>query len=633
MKMLYICSLMLVAAAAASVHQAHVRHGPSGLNWEHEDRVSPDEIIPVRVALTQRNLEYGMDHLLNVSDPASPNYGKYYSAQDVIDIFAPDDESIATVKNWLSGEGIPASAMRLSNSKGWLDFSTNASKLEAMLQTQLYHRRSAPGAISHISAERYVLPRDVSPYVDFISPARGSAASVEEKGSLSRRFLAANSAPLPPSDIKKLKSQPASTQYCNTYVTPECIKALYKIPGGTLKNSNNKLGIFEEDDEFPEQSDLNKFYGLFAPEIPAGYGPKVDYIDYGESRPNATYYAVGEAAIDFDVSQPIIYPQTTELFQTKTQFNPAVKHFGIFNQFLDAIDGAYCSTLGGDDPNVDGITPNEQCGTFKATPVISISYGWPEAEYPAGYLERQCQEYMKLGLQGTTIVLASGDGGVAGGHGGNCLGRDGSIFNPSAPGTCPYVTTVGATELPSGESVDSPQVATTKFGSGGGFSNVWTAPSYQQDALSSYFENCDPGFPFYSTSGGVIPENGTGIYNRAGRGFPDVSATGSKGVIVLGGDVLIRGGSSMAAPIVAAMFTRINEELLAKGKNTIGFANPVLYRNPTAFTDITVGNQAGNNGTCKGKGFSAVPGWDPVTGLGTPVYPKLLDAFLQAQTS
>lgn len=113
----------------------------------------------------------------------------------------------------------------------------------------------------------------------------------------------------------------------------------------------------------------------------------MDYIDYGTSQPNATYFAIGEAAIDFDVSQPILYPQTTELFQTKTQFNSTAKHFGIFNQFLDAIDGAYCSTGGGDDPTVDGITPNEQCGTFKPTLVMSISYGWPEADYPAGYLE------------------------------------------------------------------------------------------------------------------------------------------------------------------------------------------------------------------------------------------------------
>jgi len=45
-----------------------------------------------------------------------------------------------------------------------------------------------------------------------------------------------------------------------------------------------------------------------------------------------------------------------------------------------------------------------------------------------------------------------------------------------------------------------------------------------------------------------------------------------------------------------------------------------LYANPSALNDITIG---GNQG-CGTPGFSSAPGWDPVTGLGTPSFPKLL---------
>ena len=50
------------------------------------------------------------------------------------------------------------------------------------------------------------------------------------------------------------------------------------------------------------------------------------------------------------------------------------------------------------------------------------------------------------------------------------------------------------------------------------------------------------------------------------------------------------------------------------------------YQNPQAFHDITVGNNPG----CHTKGFSAVAGWDPVTGLGTPNFGALLEAFMAA---
>ncbi len=70
---------------------------------------------------------------------------------------------------------------------------------------------------------------------------------------------------------------------------------------------------------------------------------------------------------------------------------------------------------------------------------------------------RQCNEFMKLGLQGVSIAIASGDYGVASvpGDGGpnGCLGPEGKIFNTQYPCNCPYVTCVGGTQLYANQTV------------------------------------------------------------------------------------------------------------------------------------------------------------------------------------
>ncbi|KAK6428759.1 Tripeptidyl-peptidase sed1, partial [Oleoguttula sp. CCFEE 5521] len=115
-----------------------------------------------------------------------------------------------------------------------------------------------------------------------------------------------------------------------------------------------------------------------------------------------------------------------------------------------------------------------------------------------------------------------------------------------------------------------------------------------------------------------------GIYNRAGRGYPDFSAIGDNVVIGGQGRFLRIGGTSASSPAFAAILTRINEERIAERKSTIGFVNPALYAHPEVLHDITVGNNSG----CGTPGFYAAPGWDPLTGLGTPNYPAMLKLFL-----
>ncbi len=108
------------------------------------------------------------------------------------------------------------------------------------------------------------------------------------------------------------------------------------------------------------------------------------------------------------------------------------------------------------------------------------------------------------------------------------------------------------------------------------------------------------------------------------RGYPDVSANGANYVVAVDGSLSLVYGTSASSPVFGSIITLINEQRVAAGKSAVGFLNPTLYANPGAFTDIISG---GNQG-CGTNGFTAVAGWDPVTGLGTPNYTKLLAVFL-----
>ena len=100
----------------------------------------------------------------------------------------------------------------------------------------------------------------------------------------------------------------------------------------------------------------------------------------------------------------------------------------------------------------------------------------------------------------------------------------------------------------------------------------------------------------------------SGLYNKTGRGFPDVSAQGVDFIIFNKGSSELVSGTSCASPTFASVVALLNDELLGAGKSTLGFLNPFLYANPSALNDITSGDNPG----CNTNGFSAKAGWDPV---------------------
>ena len=127
---------------------------------------------------------------------------------------------------------------------------------------------------------------------------------------------------------------------------------------------------------------------------------------------------------------------------------------------------------------------------------------------------------------------------------------------------------------------------------------------YQEAAVKTFFALHDPPYPYYSTKNNISVGANGGLYNRAGRGFPDLSAVGEKYLFYSAGRDREGAGTSVSAPLFASMLTRINEERILANKSTVGFVNPTLYAHPEAFHDIIVGNNPG----CGSQGFNCTPG-------------------------
>lgn len=220
-------------------------------------------------------------------------------------------------------------------------------------------------------------------------------------------------------------------------------------PQAYLKSDLDMVSMVEP---FP-RSHLNpilQFFRKYSKDLVGGY-PTLASIDGGYPQTTQTGFGYnGESDLDLEYAQALVRHQTITLYQVGD-----VIEGGSFNDFLDALDGSYCA---GDDPEQGAAYPDlnataaegvykgpKSCGTARPAYVISTSYGYNEADLTPAYTTRQCNEYAKLGLMGTTLVYSSGDNGVAG-NGGLCLTpngtqtEEGKIFNPGFPAGCPYVT-------------------------------------------------------------------------------------------------------------------------------------------------------------------------------------------------
>ena len=283
-------------------------------------------------------------------------------------------------------------------------------------------------------------------------------------------------------------------------------------------------------------------------------------VDKGKNTPGDANGADGEVMLDIEVSAAVAQGAKIVVY-----FAPNTDQ-----GFIDAISTAVHDT------------------TNKPS-VISISWGGPESSWTTqslNALDAACQSAAALGI---TITVAAGDSGSSDGGTGN---------NVDFPASSPHVLACGGTKLiGNGSSITSEVVwneeASNTGATGGGVSNVFALPTWQANAH----------VPAPSGSSG-----GRGVPDVAGDADPD---TGYQ-VRVDGQDMVI-GGTSAVAPLWAGLIALSNQQ---NGKSA-GLIQPQIYaaKGASAFHDIV----SGNNGA-----FSAGPGWDACTGLGSPIGSKVI---------
>jgi kumamolisin len=242
---------------------------------------------------------------------------------------------------------------------------------------------------------------------------------------------------------------------------------------------------------------------------------------------------------------------------------------------------------------IDAVTAAVHDATLKPS-IISISWGGPESSWTdqsRNALNSACEDGATMGV---TVLAASGDDGSSD-------GTTSGVATVDFPAASAFVIGCGGTKLTlSGTAIGSEQawddLAANEGATGGGVSEVFALPTFQQNAN--------------------VPKAPNGF---VGRGVPDVAGNADPETgynVVVDGQQSVIGGTSAVAPLWAGLLALINESL---GAN-VGYLNPLLYspKAEATFHDIT----SGNNGT-----YTAGKGWDACTGLGSPNGSALLAAL------
>ncbi|HEX3514426.1 MAG TPA: protease pro-enzyme activation domain-containing protein, partial [Trebonia sp.] len=561
-----------------------VGHGPALPRGARRIGVLADSTrINVDVVLAPSSAVALQDYAANVSSPGNPLYHHYLTPDQFTAMFGATASAVSTVEASLRADGLtpgPLSANHLT-----LPVTATAKQFAGAFSLGFDRYQLSGGRVAFANTTAPLFPGAAAQYV----------SAVVGLDTLS------TPQPIGPSQIAKRLATGASPhvvtggpQPCSTIAGPAASAGVYTAD--QLASAYNFSGLYQAGDEgagvtvalveFEPNltSDISAYQACYNTDTTVNYVP----VDGGAgSGPGG-----GEAAADIEDIIGLAPKATIDVYQAPQA-------------------------------TANGITETELLDEYNAVmhsgaQVISTSWGTCEAGIDSQLVIAENTIFEEAATQGQSVFAASGDDGST-----DC---GTSALSVDDPGSQPYVTSVGGTDLtstsPAAQTAWNANPTSTLPGGagGGGISAFNPMPAYQSSAPAALNV-------INSGSSGSPCAAGSGSYCRE---VPDVSANAElehgyviyyDGVDVNGGWA-VAGGTSLAAPLWAAFAALTDASSTCAGK-AIGFANPLLYRAAATnyaadFSDITSGNNDYTPDGYTGGLYPAGTGYDMATGLGTP---------------
>jgi tripeptidyl-peptidase-1 len=523
---------------------------------------------PLKILVALRNkvcdLAWLDEELHAVSDPRSARYGQHYT----FDALAAacdhgSDAAFDAVQQWVSS--LSTSVVRLRGTD-WAEVAGSAADLSELLGGARFRKFTLlDGSKAAADAADRVIVRAPEGYT---LPLGLDAHVATVTGVFRFPRLTAHHRPATP--LVRGDTPPDIVD-----ITPLKIHQRYGVSGvPNPPPANNVQAVVSFLKQYYSPDDLSKFLAKF------GLGNDVDGIA-NQIGPNDASNPGGEATLDVDYLTGVASGVETWVWSTAG------------------------TTPSNNEPFVIWLANVQRDLSQGNMPVLvfSISYQDYEDTVSQPYATAVSADFARFGMMGITIATGSGDwstgASCSSGPQPECL-----AFRPDFPSSSPYIVSTGATVL-----YANGTEAAIGFSSGG-FSNIFPQMRSQQSAVSAYL----------AKHGDEFPSN---LFNRSGRAFPDIATVGVQFQVLISGKVVSESGTSASTPTGAALVSLLNSARLSAGLPPMGYVVPFFYAFPDSFTDIVDGK--GSLEDCCTKSFEAVPGWDPITGLGVPQFPTMLD--------
>jgi subtilase family serine protease len=533
----------------------------------------------------QRSLETVLEEQL---DASSPNYHKWLTPEQYADRFGVSAGDVARTANWLRRQGF--TSVTPARSRTWVSFNGSATQVEAAFHTPIHHYL-VNGKLHYANVSEPSLP------VAF----RGVATAISSLNDFRPR---PHSVPVRPHFTSDVSGK--------HFLAPDDFATIYNIHGlynSGVNGSSVAIAVMGQTDlstdtNHNNQYDVQTFRSVS--KLPAAALQVI--LVPGQSDPGSSTADQDEANLDLEWSGAVA-PGATLIYVNSKNV--------LFSSLPYAVDQ-------------------------NLAPVISISYGLCEAQLSSNDVATLTSAAQQANAQGQTIVVSTGDSGPAdcdfSTDPNNPVKSATHGYTVDVPASFPYVTGMGGTEFSEGDDTGA-----TQYWSGTNNGNNGSAVSYIPE--TSWNDTATDG-SLAASGGGASTlfskpswQAGAGVPADGQRDVPDLALSSSPGhdsYLICSRSSCVNGyrrtdqtlnvigGTSTAAPAFAGIVAL----LVQQSNQPQGNVNPILYGlaagAPNVVHDITTGDNMvpctqGTKDCPDGGfiGFSAGPGYDLVTGLGS----------------